>query len=152
MSETAYLAAGCFWGPENTFAKVEGVLSTRVGYAGGNWLNPSYEEVCSGETGHAETIKVEFDPEIVGFEELLNVFWNLHDPTTANRQGPDLGTQYRSAIFVVDEAQKEIACASREKMQNSGKFKEKIVTEISPFTSYYDAEEYHQQYMKKKWG
>ena len=148
--EKAILAAGCFWGVEVAFRKVKGVVSTSVGYSGGTVEEPSYEEVCMGRTGHAEVVEVEFDPAKVTFRELLEVFWNSHDPTTVNRQGPDVGTQYRSAIFFLDEAQRETAAASLEEAEKSGRFHGRIVTEITQASTYYPAEEYHQQYIEKQ--
>lgn len=148
----ASFAAGCFWGIEEEFRNTKGVLSTAVGYMGGHTENPTYEDVCSGKTGHAETVEVTYDPSEVTYEELLNVFWKIHDPTTLNRQGPDIGEQYRSVIFYYDEEQKKSANASKEKLQKSGTFNRDIVTEIVPADKYkfYKAEEYHQQYLKKR--
>ena len=148
--EKATFAAGCFWGVEATFRQVKGVRDVIVGYEGGTLPNPTYREVCSGETGHAEVVQVEFDPKQVSFDELLQVFWQNHDPTTLNRQGPDVGTQYRSAIFYHSDVQKKAAEISKEKMQTSGKFKKSIVTEIRPAEPFFRAEEYHQQYLKKR--
>jgi peptide-methionine (S)-S-oxide reductase len=147
--EKATFAAGCFWGVEANFRRVKGVIATAVGYTGGNFEDPTYEDVCTGRTGHAEAVDILFDPAVVGYAQLLEVFWNIHDPTTANRQGPDIGTQYRSAIFYHDQEQKNTAIASRERAQNSGKFKRPIVTEIVPASAFYRAEEYHQQYFEK---
>ncbi len=147
--EKATFAAGCFWGVEEAFRKVKGVVSTSVGYAGGGVKDPSYRDVCSGDTGHAEVVSVEYDPTLVSYDALLDVFWSAHDPTTLNRQGPDVGTQYRSAIFFHSPGQEAAARASKEKLQASGKFKKPIVTEITPASSYYLAEEYHQQYEAK---
>jgi len=148
----AAFAAGCFWGIEEEFRNSKGVLSTAVGYMGGHTENPTYEDVCSGKTGHAETVEVTYDPSEVTYGELLNVFWKIHDPTTLNRQGPDIGEQYRSVIFYYDEEQKKSANASKEKLQKSGTFNRDIVTEIVPADKYkfYRAEEYHQQYLKKR--
>ena len=145
-------AAGFFWGIEEEFRNTKGVLSTAVGYMGGHTENPTYEDVCSGKTGHAETVEVTYDPSEVTYGELLNVFWKIHDPTTLNRQGPDIGEQYRSVIFYYDEEQKKSANASKEKLQKSGTFNRDIVTEIVPADKYkfYRAEEYHQQYLKKR--
>ncbi|WP_292485175.1 peptide-methionine (S)-S-oxide reductase MsrA [Methanohalobium sp.] len=147
--EKSTFAAGCFWGVEAAFRQIEGVLSTRVGYTGGTWENPSYKDVCTGKTGHAEAVEVTFDPSIVSYEELLDVFWKIHDPTTLNRQGPDIGTQYRSAIFYHNEEQKKKAIESRDKLKQSGKYKKDIVTEIVPASEFYEAEEYHQRYFEK---
>ena len=148
--EKATFAAGCFWGVEAAFREVEGVTSTQVGYAGGSLEDPTYEQVCSGRTGHAETVEVEFDPAKVSYDGLLAVFWEIHDPTTLNRQGPDVGAQYRSAIFSHDAEQEAAARASKEKLQNSGRFGREIVTEITPASTFHRAEEYHQQYLDKR--
>ncbi len=148
--EKATFAAGCFWGVETAFREVKGVTSTQVGYAGGSLEDPTYEQVCSGRTGHAETVEVEFDPAEVSYDELLAVFWEIHDPTTLNRQGPDVGAQYRSAIFFHDADQEAAARASKEKLQKSGGFKGEIVTEITPASTFYRAEEDHQQYLEKR--
>jgi peptide-methionine (S)-S-oxide reductase len=148
--EKATFAAGCFWGIEAAFAKVEGVTSTAVGYSGGSLENPTYEDVCTDRTGHAEVVEVEFDPEKVTYEELLDVFWEIHDPTTLNRQGPDVGTQYRSAIFFHTPEQEAAAAASKEKLEESGKHARPIVTEITPAAPFYRAEEYHQRYLEKR--
>jgi peptide-methionine (S)-S-oxide reductase len=148
--EKATFAAGCFWGVEAAFRKVEGVTSTSVGYTGGTLKNPSYRDVCSNLTGHAEAVEVIYDPSRVSYESLLQVFWNCHDPTTLNRQGPDVGTQYRSAIFVHNAEQERAAKASKEKLQRSGKYDRPIVTEIIPTSQFYRAEEYHQQYLAKQ--
>ncbi len=145
----ATFGAGCFWGVEAAFRRVTGVSSTAVGYLGGTLKNPTYHDVCTGKTGHAEVVQLEYDPSLVSHEELLNVFWSLHDPTTLNRQGPDVGTQYRSAIFFHNAAQEAVAKASKEKLQNSGRYKRDIVTEITPASEFYRAEEYHQQYFEK---
>lgn len=145
----ATFAAGCFWHVEALFRKVNGVTSAKVGYTGGKFENPSYENVCSDKTGHAEAIQIEFDPSIVSYEELLNVFWNNHDPTALNRQGPDIGTQYRSAIFFHNSEQENISKTSKEKLQNSHKLNKDIVTQIVPATTFYVAEEYHQRYFEK---
>jgi peptide-methionine (S)-S-oxide reductase len=146
----ATLALGCFWGPEATFRKVEGVTDVTVGYTGGHTENPSYREVCSGTTGHAEAVRIEYDPARVGFEELLKVFWSRHDPTTPNRQGPDVGEQYRSAIFYHDEQQKQSAQASKEALERSGHLAGPIVTRIEPLDAFYPAEAYHQRYLEKQ--
>jgi len=148
--ETATFAAGCFWGVEAAFRQVEGVVSTRVGYTGGTVANPTYEQVCSGKTGHAEAVEIEYDPSQVSYEQLLNVFWENHDPTTLNRQGPDVGAQYRSAVFFNNPEQGTAARASKDKLQQSGKYKRPIVTEITPAPEFYRAEEYHQQYFEKR--
>lgn len=146
----ATFGAGCFWGVEATFRKLEGVLSTAAGYMGGSRVDPSYEEVCADLTGHAEVVEVDFDPDRITYEELLEIFWSSHDPTTANRQGPDVGSQYRSAIFVHDESQERAAVASRDQASRSGRFQNPIVTEITPAGSFFRAEEYHQQYLEKR--
>jgi peptide-methionine (S)-S-oxide reductase len=147
---TATFAAGCFWGVEETFRKVKGVTATAVGYSGGTMANPTYEDVCTDRTGHAEVVQVEFDPAQVSYEELLRVFWENHDPTTVNRQGPDIGRQYRSAIFYHIPEQKAAAEASKEELQKSGKYRRPIVTEITPAGPFYRAEEYHQRYLEKR--
>jgi peptide-methionine (S)-S-oxide reductase len=146
----ATFAAGCFWGVEDTFRQVEGVRSTEVGYIGGLTTSPSYKEVCTGRTGHAEAVQVDFDPAKVSYLELLATFWKSHDPTTANRQGPDLGTQYRSAIFFHDAEQEKEARDSKTMLADKGVFKRPIVTEIVPATQFYRAEDYHQQYFEKQ--
>lgn len=146
--EKATFAAGCFWGVEEAFRKGRGVLNTIVGYMGGVMKNPSYEEVCTDATGHTEVVQLEFDPRKITYEDLLTVFWNIHDPTTLNRQGPDIGTQYRSAIFYYNEKQK--AAAEKSKMQEQKKYKKYIVTEIVPAKEFYRAEEYHQRYLEKR--
>ena len=146
----ATFGAGCFWGVEAAFRRVKGVTSTRVGYSGGTMKNPTYNDVCTDRTGHAEVVEVEYDPAKVSYEELLNVFWSIHDPTTLNRQGPDVGTQYRSVIFFHSPEQQAIAKASKEKLQHSGRFKRPIATEITPASEFYMAEEYHQQYLEKR--
>lgn len=148
--QTATLGAGCFWGVEAILADIKGVLSTSVGYAGGETDDPSYEEVCSGNTGHAEVVQLTFDTSQISYAEILDYFWRLHDPTTLNRQGPDVGTQYRSVIFTHSKEQVEVARQSIEKFNRSGVFKEPAVTEIVPFKNYYSAEEYHQKYFQKK--
>jgi peptide-methionine (S)-S-oxide reductase len=146
----ATFAAGCFWGVEDTFRQVEGVRSTEVGYIGGTTTSPSYKEVCTGRTGHAEAVQVDFDPAKVSYLELLATFWKSHDPTTANRQGPDLGTQYRSAIFFHDAEQEKDARDSKTVLADKGVFKRPIVTEIVPATQFYRAEDYHQKYFEKQ--
>lgn len=148
--EKATFAAGCFWGVEETFRQIPGVLETMVGYLGGHTANPTYKDVCTDETGHAEVVQVTFDPSKVSYEKLLEVFWSTHDPTTLNRQGPDIGTQYRSAIFFHSPEQERRARASKEKMEASGKFRREIVTEITPASTFYPAEEYHQKYLAKR--
>ena len=148
--EKATFAAGCFWGVEAAFRQVEGVTATAVGYSGGHVPNATYKQVCSGDTGHAEVVQVEFDPAKVSYEQLLNVFWENHDPTTLNRQGPDVGEQYRSAIFFHTPEQRAAAVASKEKLQASGKFRRPIVTEITPASDFSKAEDYHQQYLEKR--
>ena len=147
--QTATFAAGCFWGVEATFRRVEGVVETQVGYTGGDTENPSYEEVCRGRTGHAEAVRVRFDPARVSYEELLEVFWDLHDPTTLNRQGPDVGTQYRSAVFVHDAEQEAAASAAKQRLEGSGRYRDPVVTEILPAGPFHRAEDYHQQYFEK---
>jgi peptide methionine sulfoxide reductase msrA/msrB len=148
--EQAIFAAGCFWGVEEVFRNIKGVVSTTVGYAGGKKEDPAYEEVCTGKTGHAEALKIEFDGQLVSYAELLEIFWSAHDPTTLERQGPDIGSQYRSAIFYLNERQEGEAKASKEKMERSGKYKRSIVTEIVPASAFYPAEEYHQKYHMKR--
>lgn len=149
IEEKATFGAGCFWGVEAAFRQVKGVTSTSVGYMGGTLENPTYEDVCTDRTGHAEVVEVFYDPAEVSYEELLEVFWSIHDPTTLNRQGPDRGTQYRSVIFYHTPAQEAAARASKEKLQGSGIFKRPIVTQIEPAKEFYRAEEYHQQYYEK---
>jgi peptide-methionine (S)-S-oxide reductase len=139
----ATFGAGCFWGVEVAFRRVSGVSDAAVGYAGGTVADPSYEQVCTGRTGHAEVVQVEYDPAKVSYEQLLDVFWANHDPTQLNRQGPDVGTQYRSVVFYHDEAQVQAARASKEALQASGRWRRPIVTEIVPFSSFYPAEEHH---------
>lgn len=151
MTATATLAAGCFWGVEASFRRVKGVISTRVGYTGGKTDHPTYREVCTGRTGHAEAVEIIFDPAVVGYRDLLDVFWSIHDPTELNRQGPDVGTNYRSAIFYQTDEQKRIAEESRERLQASGRFgSRRIVTEIVPAGTFWPAEDYHQQYFEKR--
>ena len=145
----ATFGAGCFWHVEDLLSKTKGVHSTQVGYIGGNIENPTYEQVCTDKTGHAEAVQVEYDPNEISFEELLDVFWTNHNPTTLNRQGPDIGIQYRSAIFYHDDAQKEIAEKSKQSLDTSGKYDSPIVTEIVPAPTFYKAEEYHQKYFQK---
>ena len=148
--EKATFGAGCFWGVEAAFRKVKGVTSTSVGYMGGHFPNPSYLDVLSRITGHAEVVQVEYDPSKVSYQELLDLFWNIHDPTSLNRQGPDRGEQYRSVIFFHNPQQEEAAKRSKQKLQMSGKFDKDIVTEIKPAKEYYLATEEHQQYFEKK--
>jgi peptide-methionine (S)-S-oxide reductase len=150
MIEKATFGAGCFWGVEDAFRQVKGVKETAVGYSGGRFENPTYQDVCSGRTGHAEVVEVHFDPAEVSYDELLDVFWENHDPTTLNRQGPDVGEQYRSAIFYHTPEQETAARASKEALEQSGKHRRPIVTEITPATTFYRAEEYHQQYFQKR--
>jgi peptide-methionine (S)-S-oxide reductase len=147
--KTATFGAGCFWGVEEAFRRMPGVTATAVGYAGGTLENPSYKDVCTDRTGHAEVVYVEFDPAKISYDDLLNVFWGCHDPTTLNRQGPDVGTQYRSAIFYHDPEQKDAAEKSKAVLESSGRFRRPIVTEITPAPTFYRAEEYHQQYLAK---
>lgn len=146
----ATFAAGCFWGVEAAFREVDGVTSTRVGYSGGSLDNPTYHDVCSGGTGHAESVEVTYDPSRVSYDQLLNVFWEVHDPTTLNRQGPDVGTQYRSVIFFRTPAEEEAARLSKQQLQSSGKHRREIVTEIVPASHFWMAEDYHQQYFEKR--
>lgn len=150
MIDKATFGAGCFWGVEAAFRQIKGVTSTTVGYLGGTLKNPTYQDVCSGQTGHAEVVEVVYDPALVSYEALLNVFWENHDPTQLNRQGPDVGVQYRSAIFYHTPEQEAAARASKESRQNSGKYRREIVTEITPASEFYPAEEYHQQYLEKR--
>jgi len=149
MTRKAIFGAGCFWGIEAAFRQVPGVKDVLVGYSGGHTVDPNYREVCSGRTGHAEVVEVEFDPETVAYDALLEVFWQIHNPTTLNRQGPDVGTQYRSAIFTLDDDQARAARASLEKMESAGRFPRSIVTEITPASPFHRAEEYHQRYFEK---
>jgi len=153
MTSTAYFATGCFWGAERRFWKMAGVLDTSVGYMGGSTTNPSYEEVCTGRTGHAEMVKVDFDPNLVSYQRLLEEFWTMHDPTSLNAQGGDIGTQYRSSIYVTSAEQMQTALASRDTYQSAldAAGLDQIVTEILPVenSKYYLAEEYHQRYLEK---
>ena len=149
-NKKAVFAAGCFWGVESTFQQMDGVKSTTVGYIGGKVKNPSYELVCTGITGHAEAVEVEYNPNVVSFEKLLDTFFQLHDPTTLNRQGPDVGTQYRSAAYFSDNEEKKIIESKVNALNESGNFKSKIVTEIEAISEFYNAEDYHQDYYKKR--
>jgi peptide-methionine (S)-S-oxide reductase len=147
---TAIFAAGCFWGVEETLARLPGVIATRVGYTGGHTENPAYQQVCAGQTGHAEAVEVTFNPAMIGYADLLEAFWGLHDPTTRNQQGPDVGTQYRSVIFWCDYSQRIVAEASRAAAQS--RFSRPIVTDITPAETFWPAEAYHQQYYQKHDG
>ncbi len=149
---TATFGAGCFWGVEEAFRRTPGVTETAVGYMGGHLKNPCYFEVCTDRTGHAEVVQVQFDPSQVAYERLLEIFWEVHDPTTLNRQGPDAGTQYRSAVFYHDEAQREAAAGLKARLQASGRFRRPVVTEITPASTFWRAEEYHQKYIQKNGG
>jgi peptide-methionine (S)-S-oxide reductase len=148
--EKATFGAGCFWGVEAAFRQIKGVKATAVGYMGGKLKDPTYQDVCTDRTGHAEVVEVEFDPSEVSYEDLLRVFWDNHDPTTLNRQGPDTGTQYRSVIFYHTPEQEAAAKASKEALAKSGRYKRPIVTEIVPAPEFWRAEEYHQQYLEKR--
>jgi peptide-methionine (S)-S-oxide reductase len=149
MIEKATFGAGCFWGVEARFRKVEGVIDAISGYSGGYTRDPTYKDVCTDKTGHAEVVQVTYNPSIVSYEDLLEIFWNIHNPTTLNRQGWDIGTQYRSVVFYNNEEQKEKAIRLKEKLDKSGKYKKPIVTEILPLKEFYRAEEYHQRYYEK---
>jgi len=150
-SELATFAAGCFWGVEETFRQLTGVLSTYVGYTGGNFENPTYKDVCTDKTGHVEAVQIEFDPKLVTFEKLLDIFWSSHNPTTPNQQGPDYGSQYRSAIFFHSKKQQQSALKSMNGLERSGKWEgRKIVTQIVPASKFFKAEEHHQKYLMKK--
>lgn len=148
--DKAMFGAGCFWGVEIAFANVEGVATTTVGYSGGTVENPTYADVCTGTTGHAEVVELEFDPTRVSYDQLLDVFWANHDPTTPNRQGPDVGTQYRSAIYFYTPEQEAAAQASKAKLEATGRFGRPVVTEVAPASTFYRAEDYHQRYLEKK--
>lgn len=148
--ETATFAAGCFWGVEETFRRLKGMKSTMVGYTGGHFENPSYQDVCSGRTAHAEAVQVEFDPNEIAYEDLLKTFFQNHNPTTRNQQGPDIGSQYRSAIFYHSPEQKKLAEAYKKALNEAEKYPKPIVTEIAPASTFYRAEEYHQKYLMKK--
>jgi peptide-methionine (S)-S-oxide reductase len=152
MTETAVFAAGCFWGVEQAFRDTNGVTATEVGYTGGHKDEPTYRDVCAKTTGHAEAVKVEFDPAIVSYEKLLELFWEIHDPTQVNRQGPDVGDQYRTAIFTTSGAQRELALASLKAEDASGRHTRPIATKIEPFGVWWKAEDYHQQYAEKNGG
>jgi peptide-methionine (S)-S-oxide reductase len=149
-NKKAVFAAGCFWGVESTFQQMDGVKSTTVGYIGGKVRNPSYELVCTGLTGHAEAVEVEYNPNVISFEKLLDTFFELHDPTTLNRQGPDIGTQYRSAAYFSSDEEKQLIENKISLLNESGKFNSRIVTEIEEITEFYNAEDYHQDYYKKR--
>jgi peptide-methionine (S)-S-oxide reductase len=146
MTEIATLANGCFWCSEAIFSRLKGVKSVLPGYSGGRVENPSYDDVCTGRTGHAEAAQIEFDPAVISFEKLLDVFWHTHDPTTLNRQGNDVGTQYRSAIFYHNDEQREVAVNSKRELERKGMYRDPIVTEIVPFKKFYIAEDYHKKY------
>jgi peptide-methionine (S)-S-oxide reductase len=146
----ATFGAGCFWGVEETFRRVPGVRDVAVGYSGGTLENPTYEDVCTDATGHAEVVEVDYDPEAVSYDRLLELFWNGHNPTQLNRQGPDVGTQYRSVIFFHTPEQEAAARASRQALEKSGRFARPIVTEISPAQKFWRAEDYHQRYLEKR--
>ncbi len=152
MAETATFAAGCFWGVEDSFRKIPGVLDVRVGYSGGTVEHPSYEQVCSGKTGHAESARVTYDPDRVSYDDLLKAFWEMHDPTQINRQGPDVGTQYRSIIFYHTDEQRKAAELSKDALGHSGIYTKPIATVVIPAAAFYDAEEYHQRYFEKNQG
>ena len=149
-NKKAVFAAGCFWGVESTFQQMDGVKSTTVGYIGGKVKNPSYELVCTGLTGHAEAVEVEYNPKLISFEKLLDTFFELHDPTTLNRQGPDIGTQYRSAAYFSNDEEKKLIESKISLLNESGKFNSRIVTEIEEITEFYNSEDYHQDYYKKR--
>lgn len=148
--EKATFGAGCFWGVEAAFREIPGVMATMVGYSGGQTANPTYDEVCSNTTGHAEVVQVSYDPAQLSYEALLDAFWKIHDPTTPNRQGADVGSQYRSVIFCHSPAQEAAALASKQKLEKSGRFRRPIVTEIVPATPFYKAEDHHQRYFEKR--
>ena len=150
QTEKATFGAGCFWGVEETFRNLKGVLSTAVGYTGGIKENPTYKDVCTDETGHAEVVEVEFDPSHVSYDELLDVFWSNHNPTILNRQGPDVGRQYRSVIFYHSTAQEAAAKASKDRIDTSGRFNRPVITQIEPASKFWRAEEYHQRYLQKR--
>jgi len=150
VTKKATFGAGCFWGVEAAFRQLEGVEATRVGYAGGQLDNPTYEDVCSHTTGHAEVVEVTYDPERISYDELLDVFWRKHDPTQLNRQGWDIGDQYRSVVFFHDEEQRQDAERSKSELEASGRYRKPIVTAIEPAQTFYPAEDYHQQYLEKR--
>ncbi len=150
MTETATFGAGCFWGIEAEFRRIPGVIDAAAGYSGGHTVNPTYKDVCTDETGHAEVVQVTFDPSKVSYEQLLDAFWQMHDPTQVNRQGPDFGSQYRTAIFFHSPEQKAAAEKSKTALQASGKFRKPIATEITPAVPFYRAEDYHQRYLEKR--
>jgi len=150
MTETATFGAGCFWGIEAEFRRIPGVVDAAVGYGGGHTVNPTYKDVCTDETGHAEVVQVTFDPSMVSYEQLLDAFWQMHDPTQVNRQGPDFGSQYRTAIFFHSPEQKAVAEKSKAALQASGKFRKPIATEITAAGRFYRAEDYHQRYLEKR--
>jgi len=149
-TEKATFGAGCFWGVEEEFRKVPGVVDAAVGHSGGSLENPTYRDVCTDRTGHAEVVEVDFDPSVVSYDRLLDVFWNAHDPTQVNRQGPDVGTQYRSVIFTHSPDQESAARASRDRLDQSGRFRRPIATQIEPAPKFWRAEDYHQQYLAKR--
>ena len=149
-TERATFAAGCFWGVEETFRNVDGVVGAQVGYTGGHADEPTYRQVCGGHTGHAEAVEVEFDPSRVSYDDLLEVFWNAHDPTQVNRQGPDVGSQYRSAVFTHSPEQAAAARAAKERLEASGRLSRPVATEIVPAGTFWRAEDYHQQYLAKR--
>ena len=148
--DTIILGGGCFWCIEALFKELDGVINIVSGYSGGNSKNPTYEEICTGKTGHAEVVEINFNPKIVSYRELLEIFWNCHDPTTLNRQGPDVGNQYRSVIYYFNEDQEKLAKDSQKLLEKTGKLSDSIVTEIKHIKNYYIAEEYHQNYFDRK--
>ena len=150
MQRKATFGAGCFWGVEAAFRRVDGVVETRVGYMGGTTEEPTYPDVCTGRTGHAEVVEVVYDPERVSYDHLLEVFWQIHDPTTRDRQGPDVGSQYRSVIFTHSPEQEQAARASKERLERSGRLRRPVVTEIRPAGTFWPAEEYHQRFFEKQ--
>ena len=150
MTETATFAAGCFWGVEAKFRQVNGVIETRVGYTGGDFPSPTYKAVCTGMTGHTEAIEITFDPQVISYDTLLDIFWQIHDPTTLNQQGPDFGTQYRSAVFYLNAEQKKSAVEKKQQLSEHHVFKNPIVTEITAAGEFFPAEEYHQCYLQKQ--
>lgn len=147
--EEATLGGGCFWGIEHAYRQLEGVIEVESGYSGGATENPSYEQVCAGTTGHTEVVNIQYDPSRVSYEELLKLFWQIHDPTTLNRQGPDIGTQYRSAIYYRTPEQESVAREAKDVLENSGNLRNPVVTEIAEFSQFYRAEEYHQRYFER---